>query len=580
MGSTNIPEQPKAPDYAAANKEGIYTDIDTLPIRRQIEQAAALGQKVDYTDQYGAQKTADFTGMGDITLAEQAAKLASTTNADVQRQQLALRQELGEKNAAQTALEVRASDPQAYDARQTLTKKVITDLDTPADKITADDRFGKLADQVGAVDGPTPGSTLGDLTKTLQATNTPGADGRFGDLADRIGATSAPGQDSRYNQLFNAGAGASMKSAAKLGQITNDVSRQGTGMLGQLQSEANARLSGDVNDPSNSALNTGLQRAVDDFNLGGQLDPETQSQIEQQARASMAARGNILGNASTFTEAMNVGQAAEARKAQRLQQLLDVQGKAFTQNSSLRDEQRTAEAQRLGTLQGLDQASFDRTMTRDQMLAALQQQGSGQTAQSLGMLAGLVGSDVGQQQQQYQNELQRAAAQAGLISSDVTQKQQDFQNQLTKTGAVAGLAGQDFGMQQQQYQNQLAKIGQMAGLGSAQVAEDRATRMENTGLTQQKLNNASSFVLGQPITNQFGAMGAAQQGAVAYNPTAFQAGTNINANAGNQAAQFSQQSFGTLANMWQTQATIAQQDNAQKNSMISQGAGMAAGAMM
>jgi hypothetical protein len=362
MSSPDIPPAPAAPDYANANKEGIYTDIETLPIRRQIDQASRAGQSVTYMDpRTGETRTADFTGMGDVELARQAANVATDTNAAVQRQQLQLREELGVRNAEQTAKEVAAADPVAYQARNTLTQKVLGDMNAPTTTVNTDTNLSRLA---------------------------------------------------------NASA----------------------------------------MDPSKQALDVGVKRAVDDFNLGGDMDAQTRNEVLNDVRSGQAARGNALGNAAMFAEAQEVGKQAEARRASRLAQLLDVQNRSFSQGQ-----------------QGL--------------------------------------------------------------------------------GLQAALTGQ-------------------------QLQENRATRAENYGQQQQRLANASAFVLGQPITNQFGSLAAAQQGAVGFNPIAGAPGISQNANAGQNAAGFQQQNFGTLSNIWSTQANLAQQQSNQMNSMIGQGAGMAAGLMM
>ena len=129
MGGGDTPAAPKAPDYAAANREAISTDVSTLPTRRLIEQAASLGQLVNYTDPTtGQPASADFRGLGDAAAYQQLGKLAADYNSESQHQQLALRQELGVQNAEQTSKEIAATDPAAYATRQKLTEMVLGDL--------------------------------------------------------------------------------------------------------------------------------------------------------------------------------------------------------------------------------------------------------------------------------------------------------------------------------------------------------------------------------------------------------------------------------------------------------------------
>ncbi len=68
MGKSS-PAPPPTPDYAEANREGIFADIETLPTRRLIESAARQGTMVEYEDpRTGEMRTADFRGFGDIDL--------------------------------------------------------------------------------------------------------------------------------------------------------------------------------------------------------------------------------------------------------------------------------------------------------------------------------------------------------------------------------------------------------------------------------------------------------------------------------------------------------------------------------
>ena len=41
---------PPPPDYAAANREGVLTGVELLPLQKQIEAAAKMGTKISYKD--------------------------------------------------------------------------------------------------------------------------------------------------------------------------------------------------------------------------------------------------------------------------------------------------------------------------------------------------------------------------------------------------------------------------------------------------------------------------------------------------------------------------------------------------
>lgn len=82
-------------------------------------------------------------------------------------------------------------------------------------------------------------------------------------------------------------------------------------------------------DPAEYAQRQGLATSMDSYlkqaqaenALGSQLDPVTARQVEQQTRLGQAARGNVYGTPQMVQEAMTTGQAGEARKQQRLQNL-------------------------------------------------------------------------------------------------------------------------------------------------------------------------------------------------------------------------------------------------------------------
>lgn len=252
MGSKS-PDPPAAPDYAAANREGIISDIETLPLRRQIEQASVLGTGAVFNGKYyanaadayaaaerqkaeldakiadyenrmnsnfgwayagGAQQLSDlreqrarmgevgdFTGLGDDTLSRKYLGIALDGADELARRQLAAREELGVRNVQQTVAELKAADPEGYAARERIQRALEQDVE--------------------------------------------GFDPNAGDL-------------------------------------------------GKLLGDARA-----------------------DYALGNKLDEGTRREVEQAARAAQAARGNILGIAPAVQEAMEIGSAGEARKQQR-----------------------------------------------------------------------------------------------------------------------------------------------------------------------------------------------------------------------------------------------------------------------
>jgi hypothetical protein len=72
---------------------------------------------------------------------------------------------------------------------------------------------------------------------------------------------------------------------------------------------------------------------LDELNQGGELAPDVAREVEQDVRRGQAARGNVMGNAPAFEEAMATGTAAEKRKADRQARAL-----AFLQSGATPDD--------------------------------------------------------------------------------------------------------------------------------------------------------------------------------------------------------------------------------------------------
>ena len=476
--STSLPAAPAAPDYAAANKEGIQTDISTLPTRRLIESAAASGSKVTYKDVVtGEDKTADFTGLGEADRAKRAAEIMTEQNAIAQRKNLELRKEMGVANARQTAEELKATDPAAYAARQALTGRINDDLGGKADyasyvRTNPDlaERFARERDEEGGK------LSIEDWGKRHFDT--------YGEKEGRQLTRTGPAGD---EVALDTSAAALNDRVRALGGKVPD----GSNRMADLYAKAQA-LDTSAQDGSTAALGKAFDQAQSEFALGSQLDPDSERELMNQARAGQVARGNYLGDAAAVAEATTLGQAGQAMKQQRLSNLLGIQEKVFGQTGALRNESRSA--------------------------------------------------------------------------------------QLAKLGQLGQIAGQDFAQGTTSYGNRMNNLAMEDGVNARQVAENRATRNENYGRAQQKLANASAMVLGMPLTNQFGSLGAAATGAVGA-PTGvnYAAGTGLNANAGAAGNAAANSTFGTLTNAWNTAANIAAGDNANKLSLLSGVGGAALG---
>ena len=125
MGSS--PSPPPAPDYAKANREGIKTDIETLPIRRQIDRAAQMGTAGTYQLD-GQSYSYDFTGMSDLDFARQQRDLARET-ADLTAQDLlSIQQDYGQQYLETSREQLKASDPIGFAIRENMGKQLNREL--------------------------------------------------------------------------------------------------------------------------------------------------------------------------------------------------------------------------------------------------------------------------------------------------------------------------------------------------------------------------------------------------------------------------------------------------------------------
>ena len=649
--STSLPAAPAAPTYTSSAKEGIYADIDTLPERRAIENAARMGlvyaggktytqkeyddrktfeqQKLDAATANGDKdamgqaqaalgdlnsKVSNFSGSGDIDYARQAAQVASEQNALTQQQQLDLRQRLGVANAEQTRKELEASDPTAFNTREDLTKKLQGDLNKPAQTIAPDagllsaaQKFGSLADKA-----PTNDGRLADLYNRAGQMNTSSGDmgqlGVMGGLENQLATSqgSRPVLDNLRNQAstdtkasddlsqLQAKAATDQGSSPVLQRLGVQASRsQAPAQLGNIYDQA-TQLSQNASDPTTQMLNGGVQKALAEYNLGSKLDPDSERNLTNEARAGQVARGNYLGDAAAVAEATTLGQAGQAIKQQRLQNLLNVQNQAFGQNTQLRDTTNQLQQSRLGILSNLENQGF----TQDQSLRGEQ---AGYATTATGERQALRGEQANYtttantaraanrseqagyqttaEQEQMQRNSQLAAMASQIFGTGQSMRNEERGAQAQQLGLLGQLAGQNFSQNEQAYNTQLNAQGQAMNAAGSVAAENRAARNETLGRSQQNLANVSAMVLGQPITNQFGSLAGAQNGAVGYQTTNYQGGTGLNQNAGNQAAGFNQGLYGTQANMWNTSANIAQQDNANQMKAITGVAGLAAGGM-
>lgn len=125
MGSS--PKPPPPPDYAKANREGIIADVETLPIRRQIDIAARMGKSGTYTLD-GKQYSYDFGGMSDLDYAAQQRDFARTTADQTAQDLLGVQQKYGTQFLETSREQLKASDPIGFAIRENMGKQVNREL--------------------------------------------------------------------------------------------------------------------------------------------------------------------------------------------------------------------------------------------------------------------------------------------------------------------------------------------------------------------------------------------------------------------------------------------------------------------
>tara|TARA_R100001244_G_scaffold21303_4_gene22736 strand:- start:9748 stop:10920 length:1173 start_codon:yes stop_codon:yes gene_type:complete len=110
---------PPPPDYAAATREGVYADIETMPARRRIEAAYRLGQPVSYADpRTGKQVSADFRGLGDIDITEAETEALLGMVPQMTEAQLSNLIEYGPQFIAEQREQMRQVDPEGFGLRE------------------------------------------------------------------------------------------------------------------------------------------------------------------------------------------------------------------------------------------------------------------------------------------------------------------------------------------------------------------------------------------------------------------------------------------------------------------------------
>lgn len=248
------PDLPPAPDYAAANREGVEAQADVLPLQIAIDRAARMG--TTYTDPQSG-KVYDFTGMGDAQLnaldADTTERLMRS-GADIQRE---------------------LTQGQYADLMELLPKYNDLNLDMQRQA---------MADSIDA---------SGQLTRNQYEQDLEYRP-RFGDLTRSEDLKT-------FLQNLDLGEQGTRRFADLQNELLPATNR--AGLDAQTEATAAGREALRTTDPARFALMEKLVAgATEDLDAGSGLTAEQLERMQQNLRGAQAARGNIHGAGAAFDE--------------------------------------------------------------------------------------------------------------------------------------------------------------------------------------------------------------------------------------------------------------------------------------
>jgi len=138
------PPPPAAPDYAEANREGILTDIESLPARKAIEAAAKMGGHGSIT-LGGRTVDYDFRGISDLD--QQVTELeAQRRSADTMAQTaLDIQKKYGADFTDQALKRIEESDPVGFKVRKRLAEITLAELEKGTSLSEEEKKFAEQA---------------------------------------------------------------------------------------------------------------------------------------------------------------------------------------------------------------------------------------------------------------------------------------------------------------------------------------------------------------------------------------------------------------------------------------------------
>jgi hypothetical protein len=260
---------PPAPDYAAANREGVEAQADVLPLQIGIDRAARMGNV--YTDPRNG-KTYDFTGMGDAQLNE----LDAETTERLMRSGADIQRDLTKSQYAD-----------------------LMDLLPKYNELNLDMQKKAMADSIDASGQMTRNQYEQDLEYRP----------RFGDLTRSEDLKT-------FLQNLDLGEQGTRRFADLQNELLPDTNE--AGLEAQTAATRAGREALRTTDPARFALMEKLVAgATEDLDAGSGLSPEQMERMQQNLRGAQAARGNIHGAGAAFDEGRMASEMGQNLQQQR-----------------------------------------------------------------------------------------------------------------------------------------------------------------------------------------------------------------------------------------------------------------------
>jgi hypothetical protein len=548
MGKST-PPQPEAPDYAEANREAIYADIETLPTRRKIEKAARLGERVEYADpETGETKVADFTGFGDMELTEQEMNAALDLIPTMSQAQLDNLTEFGPQFVKQQREQLRQMAPGEFDLREQFADR-LRGGERTSEELAADaagiPEYEEFARQAPTVPGYVEGQGL--VTPTVpgymeaqagQAPTVPGyVEARAGQAPTVPGYMEAKaGQAPTVPGYLEAQAGKAPVVPRYLeGQAGQApvVPRYMEAQAGQapmvpgymeapddMPTAPEYEEAGDIPDLADLGLTADMRADVEEaiadrLALGEGLSGEQIRSVEQDILRGAAKRGQTLSGGTALREILGKFRAGEELGRQRRGEatgwLASGQASADVQN-------RLSQQNFANTMQKIGQVNQARGAT-----FAGEQQNVANTMQRVQQINQARAAQFAGEQQNLANEMQRVQQINQARGAEFEGQQQNLENERQRIQQINQARGAGFAGEQQNLVNEMERIrqvneargagftGEQQNLSNEMLRIQQINQARGAGFTGEQQNLANEMQRIQQINQARGAGFAGEQ---------------------------------------------------------------------